>query len=91
MLSDLFVKPIIGLWIKIDYVYNWIFSCIKQNRFMITKVVLDEFFKTCSCVKHDVVVHCIELFWTFTNVNVNMDLHLAKGMRFRLSWQGFYC
>jgi hypothetical protein len=91
MLSDLFVKPIIGLWIKIDYVYNWIFSCIKQNRFMIIEVVLDEFFKTCSCVKHDVVVHCIEFFWTFTNVNETNDMTFMITFSCLMTWQGFYC
>ncbi len=46
---------------------------------MVTKVVLDEFFWTCSCVKHDVVVQYIESYWIITNVNVHMDLHLTIG------------
>lgn len=44
---------------------------------MVIKVVLDEFFWTCSYVEHDVVVQYIESYWIITNVNVHMDLHLT--------------
>jgi hypothetical protein len=44
---------------------------------MVTKVVLGQYFWTCSCVKHDVVVQYLESYWIITNVNVHMDLHLT--------------
>jgi hypothetical protein len=46
---------------------------------MVTRVVSDNFVLKHRCVKHDMTLHFIELFQKIANVNVHIDLHMARG------------
>lgn len=39
----------------------------------------NNFFLTHRCAKHDMTLHFIELFQKSANVNVHIDLHMARG------------
>jgi hypothetical protein len=46
---------------------------------VVARAVLDKCFLTHRCVKHDMTLHFIELFQKIANVNVHIDLHMARG------------
>jgi hypothetical protein len=51
---------------------------------VVAKVVLDKKKLAHKCVKHDMTLHFIELFQKIANVNVHIDLHMARGRRLSL-------